>query len=314
MNGDARHSQSSSHSRDRTEQLSYGVGACRPPCVQFLNQAAWLLVWMSLANVFQSMLVNGLVGTVVTTLEKRFDLHSSESSVIVSGYDISTIPMLILVSYFGSRSHRARWTAAGLYILVLGSALFVLPHFLTEPYDPKLIPLDDPGVCLHPDYADLMTSPNRTCKYDVIDEPQRRFLPLFIVGRLLHGLGAVPLYTICVTFMDDCVSKETFSLYIAIFYASGILGPALGYMVGGYMLSIFVDWNLSIDSEISCDDPLYIGAWWPGFLIGGFVLFLVAVPMTGYPRDLPGAAEVRATKESEANEYGSPPPDGLSNT
>ena len=60
---------------------------------------------------------------------------------------------------------------------------------------------------------------NRTAKgIDPCDETSdsdlSNYLWVFIAGRVLHGVGAVPLYTICVTYLDDCVSKETFSLYI----------------------------------------------------------------------------------------------------
>ncbi len=34
----------------------------------------------------------------------------------------------------------------------------------------------------------------------------------------------------------------------AIFYAAGVLGPALGYMVGGYLLAIYTDF-IDFDAE-----------------------------------------------------------------
>ena len=40
------------------------------------------------------------------------------------------------------------------------------------------------------------------------------YLALFIIGRLLMGVGATPLYTSGVTFMDDCLKKSTFSLFV----------------------------------------------------------------------------------------------------
>lgn len=40
------------------------------------------------------------------------------------------------------------------------------------------------------------------------------------------------------------------------------------------------------------DYPLWVGAWWIGFLVGGAGALLVAVPILGYPRQLPGAANV----------------------
>ena len=214
-------SQTSSMRQDE-EEYRYGF-IWRPDWLQCFNTAAWLLFFMSMANIFQSMLVNGLVGTVITSLERRFDLSSGQSSWIVSAYDVSTIPMLILVSYFGSRSHRTRWTAIGLLILVFGTAIFVLPHFLTGPYKDNLHlwDEDDVGMCLPLDENGTVTQ--RECPEEEGGSSLTAYIGMFVVARLLHGLGAVPLYTICVTFMDDCVTKEQFSFFIGKYFALRVL-------------------------------------------------------------------------------------------
>ena len=36
------------------------------------------------------------------------------------------------------------------------------------------------------------------------------------------------------------------------------------------------------------DDPRYVGAWWLGFLAAFAGMLLFAVPMSGFPKDLPG--------------------------
>lgn len=36
------------------------------------------------------------------------------------------------------------------------------------------------------------------------------------------------------------------------------------------------------------DNPHWVGAWWIGFLAGGAAALLVAFPILGYPRQLPG--------------------------
>lgn len=41
---------------------------------------------------------------------------------------------------------------------------------------------------------------------------------------------------------------------------------------------------------MSPEDPRWVGAWWIGFLVGGVAALLVAIPILGYPRQLPGTA------------------------
>lgn len=45
---------------------------------------------------------------------------------------------------------------------------------------------------------------------------------------------------------------------------------------------------LGHSTEMTPENPLWVGAWWVGFLAGGAAALLVAVPILGYPRQLPG--------------------------
>ena len=51
---------------------------------------------------------------------------------------------------------------------------------------------------------------------------------LFIFAQILHGIGAAALVTLGTTLMDESVSKNDAPMYIGIFEASFVLGPALG--------------------------------------------------------------------------------------
>ena len=41
-------------------------------------------------------------------------------------------------------------------------------------------------------------------------------------------------------------------------------------------------------TQLTTESPLWVGAWWVGFLGAGAAAFLVAIPILGYPRQLPG--------------------------
>jgi len=82
--------------------LRYGCLGCRPPRLQCLNTIVVFVVWLSLSSCFHST-ANGLIGVVLSTLEKRFDFSSSSSSWIASAYEIGPIPVLLVISYFGNR-------------------------------------------------------------------------------------------------------------------------------------------------------------------------------------------------------------------
>lgn len=54
------------------------------------------------------MVVNGFVNVVITTIERRYGLRSSESGLVAGGYDVASFLCLIPVSYYGKKFNEAR--------------------------------------------------------------------------------------------------------------------------------------------------------------------------------------------------------------
>lgn len=54
------------------------------------------------------MIVNGFVNVVITTIEKKFDLKSSQTGLIAGSYDFVGFLFLIPVSYFGGRPNSSK--------------------------------------------------------------------------------------------------------------------------------------------------------------------------------------------------------------
>ena len=53
---------------------------------------------------------------------------------------------------------------------------------------------------------------------------------VFVAAQILHGVGAASLISLGVTYLDESVEKQNAPLFIGIFEASFVLGPALGYV------------------------------------------------------------------------------------
>ena len=54
------------------------------------------------------MAVNGLINVVITTIERRFGLSSSQTGLIAGGYDIASFLLLVPVSYLGGRTNASK--------------------------------------------------------------------------------------------------------------------------------------------------------------------------------------------------------------
>ncbi|XP_029995169.1 solute carrier organic anion transporter family member 4A1 [Sphaeramia orbicularis] len=266
-----------------------GWGALTPKAVQVFNTPRWVLFFLCVASFLQGMIINGFINTVVTSIERRFDLRSYQAGLIASSYDIAACVCLAFVSYFGGNGHKPRWLGWGVLIMALGSLVFALPHFTTPPYQVSLPELT--GTC----------SANRTSPcHNKESAGLSSYRFVFMLGQFLHGMGATPLYTLGVTYLDENVKSSYAPVYIGIFYTAAIVGPAAGYLLGGYFLNIFTEIHLTAD--MTPENPLWVGAWWIGFLAGGAAALIVAFPILGYPRQLPGSQEFVSMRVSEAHQ------------
>uniref|UniRef100_A0A8C3Q7F6 Solute carrier organic anion transporter family member n=1 Tax=Geospiza parvula TaxID=87175 RepID=A0A8C3Q7F6_GEOPR len=256
------------------EKLACGWGAFTPGCLQPCNTSKGVLFFLCVASFLQGMTVNGFINTVITSIERRFDLRSYQSGLIASSYDIAACVCLTFVSYFGGNGHKPRWLGWGVLLMGLGSLLFALPHFTTGPYE------------------------SLPCSQAASSLSGYRFV--FMLGQFLHGMGATPLYTLGVTYLDENVKTNYSPVYIAVFYTAAILGPAAGYLVGGMFLNIYTE--IGRETDMAPENTLWVGAWWIGFLGAGAASLLISIPILGYPQRLPGSQRYIVMRVSEAHQ------------
>ncbi|KAK6022657.1 hypothetical protein OSTOST_11633 [Ostertagia ostertagi] len=67
------------------------------------------------------------------------------------------------------------------------------------------------------------------------------------------------------------------------------VGPALAFIGGGYLLTIWGDIGKSNYLDLSINgpsDPRWYGAWWIGFLVAGLASFITSLPLCMFPKKL----------------------------
>jgi len=261
------------------------VDDCSLACLRlkFLNRfrsPKWFLAFLSLAAFLQGMCINGLVNVVITSIERRFGLQSAQSGIIASSYDIGSLIIMIPVSYLGGKAaaKKPKWIAGGLLCMGLGSLVWTIPHFSTAPYI-KL------GAAHDEDLAVCGAGGEETdCETEEGVGGLAAYRFVFVFGQLLHGFGAAPLITLGTTFLDESVSPRSSPLYIAVFQTWFLIGPAVGYVLGGQLLSLHTD--LVDDSGLTPSSSLWVGAWWPGFLITFILSIICSFCIFCYPSSI----------------------------
>ncbi|XP_049948541.1 solute carrier organic anion transporter family member 5A1 [Schistocerca serialis cubense] len=281
-----------------------GILNCRPPFLQRFASIKVFVLLLSFLVTLQQALSSGYINSVITTIEKRFEIPSSLSGLIASSYEIGNVITVIFVSYLGSRRHIPVWIAIGSVIMGIGSMVFMVPHFIAEPnLGTMLANSSSDNICrgvslreqdmglgrLSSGLSSPPLAPHNNLRGDncIQGSPSTAGpVMLFLVAQLLLGCGGSPLFTLGTTYIDDHVRPESASLYIGCMYSMAAFGPVLGFLLGAYLLSFHMDSFSGTIVNIDPGDRRWVGMWWGGFLLCGLLLILVAIPFYAFPKTL----------------------------
>ena len=239
----------------------------------------------------------GLLSTVLSSIERRYHFSSTAAGFILSAFEISVVLVVVFVSYLGGRGHVTKWLGTGCILQGIGCLIFMSPQFILFNNTPPEAGDNSFQVCSS-NATEVTCNSSNTVAY-----------LLFLLGKVFLGLGASPLFTLGLTHLDELVHPKYISLHLAVIYVVQVLGPAIGFGVGGAVLSVYVDpW---VSTNLSQNDPNYVGAWWISYLVAGMISFVISIPFFMYPRRLKDSDEVAKARAIEMAKKGEvPPPTG----
>lgn len=193
------------------------------------------MLLLSFLVTLQQALSSGYINSVITTIEKRFEIPSSLSGLVASSYEIGNVITVIFVSYLGSRRHIPVWIGVGAVIMGIGSLIFMVPHFIAnESVEITEVNNSEENMCrvvtvheqdmglgrLSSGLSSPPLAPNNLRGDNCIQGSPSTTGPvlLFVLAQLLLGCGGSPLFTLGTTYIDDHVRSESSSIYIGQYY------------------------------------------------------------------------------------------------
>jgi len=236
----------------------------------------------------------------VATLEKKFGIKSKETAFLMSGNELAQILFLFALPITVKARKRPLWCGIGLSISALGLYLMALPHFITGYASIPTLDLSNATLSTETDLCDSevhLNSLSGNCN----DDGSRRVdwvgLVFVFIGIGLTGIGNCLFYSFGVVYLDDNSGKENSPFMLGLTFTFRLIGPTLGYLLGGSCLTTYVHPNE--DPGYDETDPRWIGAWWIGFPVIATLLLLFSIPLMLFPVRLP-KADSDAAQESAA--------------
>ncbi|XP_042220869.1 solute carrier organic anion transporter family member 3A1-like isoform X2 [Homarus americanus] len=311
-----------------------GLFTFRPAFLQRLANIKIFVFLLSVLVTVQQALASGYLNSVITTIEKRYEIPSSLTGVISSMYEIGNVITVIFVSYLGSKRRIPVWIGVGCCVMGIGSMLFIMPQLIADRWSIELETINNTdssnNICRNarvrddtserlseygfgtlPDLSKgVPLGSHNSIQYgkpdNCIKGSRSNVMPVmfFMLAQLLLGAGGSPLFTLGTTYIDDHVKRESSSMYIGIIYTMVAFGPVLGFLLGAYLISYYVD-TLFVDTSVMQADhkhPRWIGMWWGGFLLCGLLLIFISIPFFMFPKTLKKEKE-KVRMEEKTKEF-----------
>ncbi|XP_061494424.1 solute carrier organic anion transporter family member 1C1-like isoform X2 [Rhineura floridana] len=259
---------------------------------------------------FAKALSGSYMKSVMTQIERRFEIPSFVVGLIDGSFEIGNLLVLVLVSYLGAKVHRPKVIAVGCLIMSFGSFVSVVPHFLMGHYNYKSIAVSmvnsstSVSACSatspsHHPVDNVETSRNASALG--CEKVSSSYLWIFVLaGNVLRGIGEAPVMPLGLSYIDDFATEQNSAFYIGIVRSLGMFGPSLGFLLGAFCATLWVDIGL-VDTDtltINSKDVRWVGAWWLGILICGAASIVASFPFWFLPHSLPKQGEESITEKS----------------
>ncbi|XP_031236905.1 solute carrier organic anion transporter family member 1A6-like [Mastomys coucha] len=264
------------------------VGTHKVTCFAKIKVFLLTLTWAYMSKALSGAYMNSML----TQIERQFNISMSMVSLINVSFEIGNLLMIIFVSYFGTKLHRPIMIGVGCAIMGLGCFITSLPHFFMGRYEyettisPTSNLSSNSFLCVENRFQTLKPTQDPA---ECMKEMKSLMWIYVLVGNIIRGIGETPIMPLGVSYIEDFAESENSPLYIGILEVGRIIGPIIGFLLGSFCVSTYVDTGSvnTDDLTITPTDTRWVGAWWIGFLVCAGVNVLISIPFFFFPKTLP---------------------------
>ena len=203
-----------------------GWGPLAPACLQ-----GFATVWVFIVCLLAFSFVHGVQGSytisMLTTLERRFNLPSSLSGMLAVMSTVGYAAGVIIVSHFGRSGHVPRMFSVCILMTSICGLIYAIPHFI---YGTGNEDIEDTFTANPQNTSDLQGIPTQYCKasdkqlnsdscgHNKSNENTGSQGPevamnvvafsLFTTSEIIHGISGCSIWTVGIAFLDSNTNPE----------------------------------------------------------------------------------------------------------
>ncbi|KAK7115648.1 solute carrier organic anion transporter family member 2B1-like [Littorina saxatilis] len=269
-----------------------GLGPCHPRGIQGYAKLILFTLTLSVSGMF-TIMQGPLFVSQVTSIERQFEMNSTQIGALMSANDIGFLLLVLLISHFAKDTHAPRMMGAFSIVFAVAAILIALLNFA----HPRSLPTNFQSSAnnnltsgQNDKYLCVPNLTNRTfdegCNSENMPVGNVPLVVVFGLFLALQGVSKAMRSPLGVTYIDNNVSHRSQSgFHIGLLLTTILFGPPIGFAFGGAISQIYVDLS---DTSMTTADPRWVSAWWIGFLVVGALVFLSSLPMLFFPRRMPG--------------------------
>lgn len=174
--------------------------------------------------------------SVITTIEKLFQIKSKTSGMLLSVTEVGQICTALLLTYFAGQGHRPRWIACGMFLFAICAFGCSIPHFMfgselqsgttgsvgslsvNHLENRSSFAEDNSNLCRASENGSKMfdsgCAPEQLGQQEAHSQITYTVLAMLVFCMLGVGVGQTAVATLGIPFIDDNVASRESPIYI----------------------------------------------------------------------------------------------------
>lgn len=172
-----------------------------------------------------------------------------------------------MIGYLGGKMNKVKLLAGGMVFVAISCIMTALPYAIYGDNDLAHATKQHAYTNLLTNVTSMVSDNTEYCSADNFEDCSAESVkshatiwPAYLIiwfCSFFYGIGHTIFYTLVFPYLDDNIKKDQSPLYLSVLASVRMIGPASGYALSSYVLSIYEN-PFDKPSDITPADPRYV--------------------------------------------------------